>query len=74
MTNGLLASVGKRNVSLMVLVNDGVTQKLDKSKVKVIAEAPPNAQGVLEVKLKAILPSGFELIEIRPDIVSVTIK
>lgn len=74
MTTQLIRNVNRRNVNLMVLARDGSQAQIDKEKVKVLADISPGSEGQVVVELKAILPDGYELVEIRPDKVSVQVE
>jgi YbbR domain-containing protein len=61
-----------RKVAMDVLVVG--EQKILESQVRVMAEIPEGARGVVEVPLKALLPDGVHLLKIYPESISVNVK
>ncbi|MBL7666030.1 MAG: hypothetical protein JNM93_12920 [Bacteriovoracaceae bacterium] len=74
LSSRLIKSVSKRTVSLLVYAED-----LDKiesltDEIEVIAEISEKHTGKVEIELKAIMPQGLLLLEIRPNRIFVTIN
>ncbi len=60
-------------VSLSVFTSKGAEKSLTKGAVRVVADIPSDAQGVVKVHLRAVLPEGVHLLRIYPEYISVMV-
>lgn len=74
LSSRLVKDANRRSVNLMVLADNEEKLEYGQKDIKVIAEVPDSAKGKVEVKLKASLPPGLHLLEIRPEVLSVTVE
>lgn len=61
-------------VALDVLVSEERKDALRSSEVQVIADIPDNASGKVQVKLRAQLPDGVNLLQIHPEFINVSLQ
>lgn len=66
LTSRYVRKASRRSVSLVVLSDKGSEVDIPKSEIEVLAEIPENQRGKVEVELKAKLPAGIHLLEIKP--------
>ena len=70
----IVTRLSRRKVNLMVLAKNAAQDKISREDIKVIAEVPSDAVGVVEVVLKAQLPDDFQLLEVQPAKIEITLK
>ena len=64
----------QRHVALDVMAPEGEDGRVRKSQIRVIAEVPEGATGVVDVDLRAELPEGIFLLQIHPERIRVVIE
>lgn len=74
LTDQLNFKSSHERVSLDVLVTEEKKEALRESDILVIAEIPDNASGNLEIKLRASLPDGVNLLQIHPEFINVSLQ
>lgn len=74
LTSGKVLKTSHKSVSLLVLAKEGDKTRVRASEVEVVADIPEGQVGKMTVPLKANLPEGLHLLEIRPGKIFVTIK
>ena len=74
LTDQLNFKSSHERVSLDVLVTEEKKEALRESDISVIAEIPDNASGNLEIKLRASLPDGVNLLQIHPEFINVSLQ
>ena len=70
----IVSGLSRRKVNLMVLAKNANQEKISKEEIRVIADVPDDAQGSVEVDLRAELPSEFQLLEVIPPKIKVKLK
>lgn len=73
LSSKIIARSSENNASLLVHVEDE-NMRLVNSDVQIIAEIPDDAQGKVNVKLKADVKNGVHIIKVNPSTITVWVK